>query len=280
MEEKMDIKAELSALENEMGRIMVGSTQDEIGETRKEITKLSMRIEDLLVNEARLPRNIVETLVQNMHDRLTLETCRNIASTREKEYDESKYNLSTVEQDTPKGTADNLERFSQDGGVAINDNKYAQSLEQICEEVFNEYKMRLSRVNDRRVDEAIYDIRKMIGKTSQNMQDIHESYSRSIVNEVSRRASELGMTINKGLLEKVDEEIAKCEKESCDETNKPFGDEPAVTNDFASSLRGQTKTVDEVTQGDVASLTDNERAFGDEPSISNSSRQQLEDMFK
>ncbi len=210
--EKLNINKELEKLEAKMGKIMADSAQEEIGTSKREINKLSMQIEDLLVHEAGFPPNIASTLVQNMHDKFTYEVGKNIASTRTNEYEESKHNLSTVEQDTPKGTSDKLESFSQDG-VAINNRKYGQNLEQICEEVFREYKMRLSRVDDRRVEEAVYNIRKMVDRTSHKLQDMHEDFSRDIVKDVAKKVEELGIAINEDLLDKVEAEVVRIGQE-------------------------------------------------------------------
>jgi len=284
-EEKLNISKELEKLEAKMGKIMADSAQDEIVEAKREITKLSMQIEELLVHGAGFPQNIASTLVQNMHDKLEYEVGKNIASTRTNEYEESKYNLSTVEQDTPKGTADKLESFSQDG-VAINNRRYSQNLEQICEEVFREYKMRLSRVDDRRVEEAIYDIRKMVDRTSHKLQDMHENYSKDIVKDVAKKAEELGVAINAELLDKVEQEVVRIGQEHGLIDKEPENEYAEVDkaaksfNDFAASLQSQTKSEDEITRSDAEDLSENKKAFKDMPARDESTRKDLESLFK
>ena len=263
MEDKVNVSDEIKRLEADIGKIMVGSAQDEIGESKREITKLSSRIEELLVEQAGVPSSVAAKLVENMHERLTYDVGKQIASSRSQEYEETQANLSTVETDTPEGTLENLERFEQ-GGVAINNRRYGQNIEQICEEVFNEYRMRLGRINDRRVDEAVYDIKRMVSRTSGNLQEIHESYSRDIARDVAKKVGELGERVSPEIQAKIETEVEQKIEE----------------NGFMSGLQAQTVSEEEMARMDAQELSDNEKAFRGTEEPSKSNRSELEDMFK
>jgi len=88
----------LDRLQRQIGRIIVGSTQDEAREVKKKINKLVQDVEEILVFEAGIPRTNAHRIIENMQEGLNYQISRNLTGSREAEYNETTANLATVEK--------------------------------------------------------------------------------------------------------------------------------------------------------------------------------------
>lgn len=278
--QRLDISEELNKLKAYMGRDMASMSAEEINMAKKEIQKLSQNIEEVLTRQAGLPRNSIVNLINDMNEKFALNVGKNIRATREQEYDATRKTVDTVQKDDSRGAMAKVSQIEQTG-VVTNDRKYEQTLEQICDEVFIEYKMRLSKANNRRVDEAVYDIRSMIKRASGRMMDIHASFSRDIKKVVAEKISELDESVRADLLEQVEEEVVRIGKEQgiipeepetaviidsdgvrheitdVEEIDKILKEEERAAmgfNDFAKKMQGLTVSDEELAKQDAKEI--------------------------
>lgn len=265
MEQQINVAQELSRLEDQIGWIIVGSAQMEAEEVKKEIRKAVQRVEETLVNQAGLPRGNVSKIVDNLQENLNYRLGHNLTGTREKEYNETKANFVTVEQPSMQDTAEQLSRF-QHGGIVSKNNEYFAAVEQICEEVIGAYRKMLGNMGTRGADEAYSDIRNAISRSSSNIQDIHEDYTRRIKQGISNKVGELGIRVTDAINQQIEQTVdAKAQEDF---------------SDFEKALQSQTKSTDEVTREDTNKISENEAAFRGDSAPRTTTREDLEAMFK
>ena len=263
MEKQISVAYELETLENQIGRTIVGATQDEANELKKEIKKLVQKVEETLIYQAGLPRGNANRIAENLQENLNYRLGHNLTNTREDEYNETKSNLVNIEKTELQDVSTELERFQYEG-IASKDNKYCGTVEEICDEVIAEYRKKLGGMGSRGADEAYLDIKNGITRTSNNIQDIHEYYTRRIKQDITNRVGELGLKINEVLSQHIEQTV----------------DKKAEYSDFTKTMKIQTKSQDEVTIGDVKEIAENEKEFKDTPTRYDNNRKKLEDMFK
>ena len=237
----------------------------EAEEVKKEIRKLVQRVEETLVNQAGLPRGNASRIADNLQQNFNYDLGRNLTRTREKEYNETKANFATVEKTSLQDTAEQLSRF-QYGGIVSKNNEYFAVVEQTCDEVIGAYRKMLGNMGTRGADEAYSDIRNAIGRTSNNIQDIHDEYTRRIKQGIANKVGELGLRVTDALNQQIDETVdAKTQED---------------LSDFEKNMHSQTKSIDEVTRNDAKELSENERAFIGSEQPSRETKSKNEAMFK
>lgn len=265
MEQQINVADELARLEGQIGWIIVGSAQGEAEEVKKEIKKLVQRVEETLVRQAGLPRGYVNKEIDNLEQNLNYRLGHNLSGIREKEYNETKANFGTVEKPDLQDTSEQLARFQYDGIVSKN-NEYSVTVEQICDEVIGAYRKMLGNMGTRGADEAYSDIRNAIRRTSNNIQEIHDEYTRRIKQGISNKVEELGLKVTATLQAQIEQTV-----ESKSEEN---------LSDFERAMHSQTKSTDEVTRDDAKEISENEAAFRGNVETRTTTRKDLEDMFK
>ena len=265
MEQQINVAEELDKLEDKIGWIIVGSAQREAEEVKKEIRTLVQKVEETLIRQAGLPRGNVSKIVDNLQQNLNYRLGHNLTGTREKEYNETKANFKAVEKPELQDTSEQLARFQYDG-IASKNNEYCATVEQICDEVIGAYRKMLGNMGTRGADEAYSDIRNVIGRTSNNIQAIHEEYTRRIKQDISNKIGELGLKVTARLQSQIEQTVDAKSEEGF--------------SDFASAVQSQTKSTDEVTRDDVKEISENEAAFRGSVEPRTTTRKDLEDMFK
>lgn len=263
--QEINVSEELDKLGNEIGKIIVGSTQDEAVEVKKEINRLVQNVEEILVSQAGIPRGNARRIIENMQESLNYSIGRNLTGTREAEYTKTKENLSTVEKTELQATSDELSRF-QCEGVALKNNKYCNSIEKVCEEIIHDYRRKLGNMGTRGAEDAYFDIKNRIGRTSNNLQEIHKDYSEKIKQDISNKVGELGLKITASISTQIEQTVEAETKENL--------------SDFEKTLQGSTVSQEELVESDAGELTDNESKFKDVQQPNKNKREELEIIFK
>ena len=265
--EKQDINvsAELKKLEAQIGSTIVNATKEEAIEVKRKINRLVLNVEEILVNQVRLPRGNVRRIVENLQDNLNYNIGRNLTGAREAEYNGAKEELSIVEKPETQDTLNELARFQHEG-IDFKDGKYFDNIDTICEEVIHEYRRKLANMNTRGADDAYVDVKNNITRASNSIKVIHEEYSRRIKQEVSKKIDELGVELTASLDEEIEQIV---DERTHDELS-----------DFEKKLQGSCVPVEEIAENDSGELSENLKVFKDEKTKDSSARKDLESLFK
>ena len=261
MEQQINVQEELERLENQIESIIDGATKTEAEYVEKEIRTLIKRVEEALIYEAGFPSGNVSERVKDLQKSLKDRLGKNLTSSRQAEYDETKANLSTVEKTELQDTSEGLARF-QCQGISSKNNQYCSTVEEICEEVMRDYKRTLANIGTRGAQEAYGNIRAGIIRISGNLQEIHKDYSKRIKQDISKRIDEVGLKMTYALEQQIEQSVS-------DNLSK-----------FERNMKSQTKSSDEVTSEDARYISKNEQAFISSSEPPTAGEKDFESLFK
>ena len=245
--EKLNVAEEMQKLEFEIEKASSDLTVEELKDVKTRIQRMSSEIEDTLMNSKSMPRDAALRIVERLNDEIVDIVQKEIASTRKNEYEETRYNISTIGNTASKETLDKLGMFEQDGGIVNKDNKFEQTLEEVSDRIVNAYRKPLEQFDPRRAYDVTYEIKNIVNRAKVEIMESHTNCSDEIRRQAKRKVEELGIKLTAEVEQTLDTELQVEPKKEM--------------SPFEASLKSGTVSKEELAKEDAEELSENRLAF-------------------
>lgn len=266
--EKLNVAEEMQKLEFEIGKDLSDLTVEELKDVKTRIQRMSSEIEDTLKNSRSVPRDAALRMVERLNDEIIDFVQKEIASTRKSEYEETRYNISTIGNVANKETIDKLGMFEQDGGIVNRDNRFEQTLEEVSDRIVNAYRKPLEQFDSRRSDDVVWEIKNIVNRAKVEIMESHTNCSDKIRRQAKRKVEELGIKLTAEVEQTLDTELQVEPKKEM--------------SPFEASLKSGTVSEEEMAKEDAKDLTetDTEMDLKIKKELESSTKEALEALFK